>query len=76
MSRRAAAFRHSDVVKAVKAAKAAGNEIAGITFPLDGGFSLRFGKPLEAQESAPDSSADRMIEELKAAAHGKNRHAH
>lgn len=43
-------FTHADIQRAVKAARAAGLSVAGIDFPLQGGFRLLFGEPMRADE--------------------------
>lgn len=40
-----AAFTESDVQRALKAARKAGQQVAGIDFPRQGGFRLIFGEP-------------------------------
>jgi len=42
----AAAFTATDIKRAVKAAIAAGQSVAGIDFPPQGGFRLLFGDPV------------------------------
>ncbi|WP_426036441.1 hypothetical protein [Brevundimonas sp. DC300-4] len=59
----AAAFTHSDIQRAVKAAKQAGLPIAGIDFPRAGGFRLLIGEPvrLESAETAGRNEWDSVL---------------
>jgi hypothetical protein len=54
-------FRHSDVVRAIKAARAAGESVAGIELDRDGKIKVLFGEKVKAAPSAEKSDADRVV---------------
>ena len=62
MTRRAAIFRESDIVRAVKAARKAGLRIAGIACRPDGTIEVRHGAPLDAHAHEGDASLDDIIQ--------------
>ena len=54
MARGASRFRQTDLVRAIKAAKAAGEEVSKIEVDAGGKLRIILGKPVEAQ-SGPGS---------------------
>ena len=58
---RRSAFRQSDLTKALKAAKAAGSEVARIEIAPDGKMVVVFTKDGFAQEEREDQKWDDMV---------------
>jgi hypothetical protein len=63
---RRAAFRQSDVSKAVRGAQAAGVEIARVEIGPDGRIILVTGKPVENLPAATEDALDRELAEFEA----------
>lgn len=65
MSRGPHTFKQSDVVRAIKAAEAAGKELAGVRIDRHGQIVVMFGKPVKA-DNRSDNEWDAVYEPTSA----------
>ncbi len=61
MSKGPAAFKKTDIRRAVEAARAAGLQVAGVEVRRDGSIFVRYGEPLAKDESRPDDALTALI---------------
>jgi hypothetical protein len=63
VSRGAPTFRQSDVVRAIKAVRAAGEQVARIEIDRDGKIALSIGAPAHAQAQNCDPELEKWLNE-------------